>query len=155
MEGIIIREMRHDDLPRVCVIERGSHTAPWSNKSFEYEIENKDAFLMVAVLDEKVAGYICIRMIPDLIDLLNLAVSPEFRRMGIAGMLLNDALHGLRHLKPDTDITLEVRESNTAAITLYEKYGFSIKGKRRNYYKTPDEDAIIMVLVLREYQNRV
>jgi ribosomal-protein-alanine N-acetyltransferase len=155
LEGIIIREMQHDDLPQVCVIEKGSYTTPWSNKSFKYEIENKDAFLMVAVLDEKVAGYICIRMILGLTNLMNLTVLPEFRRMGIASMLLNHALHGLRHLKPDTEITLEVRESNTAAITLYEKYGFSIKGKRRKYYKTPVEDAIIMDLVLREYQNRV
>jgi ribosomal-protein-alanine N-acetyltransferase len=155
LEGIIIREMQHSDLPQVCVIEKGSHTVPWSNKSFEYEIENKDAFLRVAVLDEKVAGYICIRMVPDLINLLNLTVSSEFRRMGIASMLLNDAPPGLRHLKPDTEITLEVRESNTTAIRLYEKYGFSIKCKRQDYYKTPDEDAIIMNLVLRDYQNRV
>lgn len=153
MEGIVIREMRRSDLPQVCAIESESHTAPWSNNSFEYEIKNKDAFLRVAALDGKITGYLCIRMILDLISLMNLTVSPEFRRMGIASMLLNDAIQGLRPLKPGAEITLEVRESNTSAIRLYEKHGFSVTGKRRRYYKKPDEDAIIMNLLLREYRS--
>ncbi|NIM81976.1 MAG: GNAT family N-acetyltransferase, partial [Candidatus Aminicenantes bacterium] len=82
--------------------------------------------------------------------ILNLAVSPRFRRTGIGSMLLRDALDELKRSKPDTKlITLEVRESNAAAINIYEKFGFKITGKRIGYYQKPHEDAVIMELKMR------
>ena len=145
MEGIIIREMSHDDLHQVHAIEDQSFTSPWRQSSFEYEIDNKDAVLKVAISDNRIVGYVCIRTIVDVTHILDMAVMPEFRRMGIGSRLLINSLQDLRRLKPDTiSIILEVRESNIAAIKLYEKFGFKEIGRRRGYYQKPHEDAVIM-----------
>ena len=147
MERLIIREMSRNDLPRVHAIENQCFTTPWQLSSFEHEIGNKDAILKVAVLNNQIIGYVCIRSILDVTHIIDLAVIPEFRRMGIGSKLLIDALQKLRILKPDTKhTTLEVRESNIAAIRLYEKFGFIEIGRRRGYYCRPHEDAIIMEL---------
>ena len=146
MEGIGIREMSGNDLPRVIAIENECHATPWTSNSFEYEIRNKGAILKVAVLDGQVVGYICIRTILDMTHVLNIAVLPEFRRVGIGSMLLYGALKALAQLIPDKNLTLDVRESNFAAIRLYEKFGFKVTGSRRGYYKKPEEDAMIMEL---------
>lgn len=146
MEGIIIREMSGNDLPQVIAIEDQCHATPWTSNSFEYEIDNRDAFLKVAELNERVIGYVCIRTILDMTHLLNLSVLPEFRRLGIGSMLINSVLQALRQLRPDDKIILEVRESNTAARMLYRKFGFREEGRRRDYFNKPNEDAIVMGL---------
>ena len=147
MTKVSIREMHTSDLPDVLAIERISFTTPWDIRSFEYELGYKDTILKVAVLNNQIIGYVCVRTILDVTHILNLAVLPEFRRRGIGGMLLRDALNELKRLKPDINlITLEVRESNTAAIELYEKFGFKVMGKRISYYDKPHENAIIMGL---------
>ena len=145
MEGIIIREMSHDDLSQVHAIEKQSFAEPWRPSSFEYEVDNRDAILKVAISDNQIVGYICVRIIVDITHVLDIAVMPELRRMGIGSLLLINALQELRRLRPDTKkITLEVRESNIAAIKLYEKFGFKEIGRRRGYYQKPHEDAVIM-----------
>ena len=146
MEGIIIREMSNNDLSQVIEIENQCHSTPWNSNSFEYEIDNRDAFLKVAELNEQVVGYVCVRTILDLTHLLNISVLPGFRRLGIGSMLINSVLQALRQLRPDDKITLEVRESNTAAIMLYRKFGFRAEGRRRGYFNKPNEDAIVMGL---------
>lgn len=147
MEGIIIREMHTADLPEVLGIEHICFTTPWDIRSFEYELDYKDTILKVAVLNNQIIGYVCVRTILDVTHILNLAVLPEFRRRGIGSMLLRDALNELKRLKPDINlITLEVRESNAAAIKLYEKFGFKVMGKRISYYDKPRENAVIMEL---------
>ncbi len=138
--------IRSSDLDGVLEIEGLCHTTPWTSNSFEYEIRNKEALLRVAVVGGQVVGYICVRTILDLTHLLNLSVLPEFRRHGIGSMLLNSVLLMLRELNSDCDLTLEVRESNIAAIKLYEKFGFVVSGRRRDYFKKPEEDASIMKL---------
>ncbi len=145
MEGITIRKMTHKDIAEVHAIEHRCFTTPWQVSSFEYEISNKDAILKVAVFNNQLIGYICIRSMLDVTHVLDLAVTPEFRHMGFGSLLLMNATYELRRLKPETvSITLEVRESNIAAIRLYEKFGFKEIGRRRGYYQKPHEDAVIM-----------
>ena len=147
MTKVSIREMHTADLPEVLEIECICFTTPWDIRSFEYELGYKDTILKVAVLNNQIIGYVCVRTILDVTHILNLAVLPEFRRRGIGSMLLRDALNELKRLKPDINlITLEVRESNAAAIELYEKFGFKVMGKRISYYDKPHENAIIMGL---------
>jgi ribosomal-protein-alanine N-acetyltransferase len=87
----------------------------------------------------------------DATHILDLVVIPEFRRMGIGSMLLSDAVEELGEKRPDTGhITLEARESNTAAVRLYGKFGFAVKGRRKGYYRNPAEDAIVMSLDMRK-----
>ncbi len=145
MEGIILRRMSYSDLPEVYAIETGCFTLPWSLGSFRYELEHTQSILKVAVLSEKIVGYICVRIILETAHILNLAALPELRLRGIGSALLQDVLEELRTLKPAVKyVTLEVRKSNIPAIRLYKKFGFNITGKRHNYYHMPDEDAVIM-----------
>ncbi len=147
MERIIIRRMSEADLPQVHKIETGCFNAPWSINAFKYELEHKLTILKVAVLDLEIVGYVCIRTILDVTHVLNLAVLPGLRRRGISSALLQDALQELKRSGRETDfVTLEVRESNIAAIKLYEKFGFNIIGKMTGYYERPHEDAVIMGL---------
>ena len=149
MEGVKVRDMSPDDLLQVKALADRSFTTPWSISSFAYEIENKDAVLNVAVKDYRIIGYICIRSFLDATHVMDLAVIDEHRQQGIGDMLLLKALRETRKAKPETEhITLEVRESNTAAIKLYEKFGFRETGRRTDYYSNPDEDGIIMGLDL-------
>jgi ribosomal-protein-alanine N-acetyltransferase len=145
MAEVFIRGMKEADLPDVLGVENMCFTTPWSLGSFKYELRNKETILKAAVFGNQVIGYVCLRTILDITHILNLAVLPEFRRMGIGSNLLHEALQELIRIKPDIDfITLEVRESNNAAINLYKKFGFRLIGKRTGYYQEPDEDAIIM-----------
>ena len=135
------------DILQVHEIGKQCFTTPWQISSFEYELENRDAVLKVAVLNVEIVGYICIRSILDVTHVMDLAIAPRFKRMGIGSLLLSDALQELRRLRPAIKlVTLEVRESNIAAVKLYEKYGFREIGRRRGYYKKPAEDALIMEL---------
>ncbi|GBD95503.1 MAG TPA: ribosomal-protein-alanine N-acetyltransferase [Nitrospirae bacterium] len=147
MEGIKIRKMSRADILQVWAIGKQCFTTPWQLSSFEYELGNRDAILKVAVLDNEIIAYVCIRSILDMTHVLDLAVTPGYRRMGIGSMLLGNALQELRRSNPGASIiTLEVRESNIAAVKLYEGFGFKEIGRRRGYYQKPHEDAIIMDL---------
>ena len=145
MEGITIREMSRSDLPAVLEIAAQSFSTPWNSSSFEYEIKNSDAILKIAELNGIIIGYVCIRFFLDITHLMDLAVLKGDRQKGIGAMLLNNALKEIKEARPETEhITLEVRESNTAARKLYERFGFRETGRRKDYYKAPLEDGIIM-----------
>lgn len=134
------------DLPQVHAIETRCYTTPWSLNSFKYEIGNPDAVLKAAVSENRVIGYACARTILDMTHLLNITVLPEHRRKGVADMLLRAVIEELKRSKPGIKLTLEVRQSNTAAIKLYEKFGFTITGSRKGYYQKPADDALLMEL---------
>lgn len=139
------------DIPRVHDIARQSFSTPWQDASFKQELSNKDAILHVAIADSKIIGYICLRSILDVTHVMDMAVTSGSRRSGIGSILLRSALQELRRTKPHIHlVTLEVRESNFAAIRLYEKFGFNETGRRKAYYKKPLEDAIIMDTDLNE-----
>ncbi len=141
----MVRDMSGEDLHDVHALEIGSDPSPWSVRSLQYEIDNRNAILKIAVLDEKVIGYICIRTLLDITHVMKINVHSEFRRKGIGSALLTESLKKLRTLQPDVkQVTLEVRESNRAAGELYRKYGFSIAGVRKNYFRNPTEDGTIM-----------
>ena len=137
--------MSPDDIPQVKALADLSFTTPWSISSFEYEIGSKNAVLKVAVKDSRITGYICIRSFLDATHVMDIAVVEKHRQQGVGSMLFLEALREITKAKPETKhITLEVRESNAAAIELYKKYGFMETGRRKNYYKDPVEDGIIM-----------
>jgi ribosomal-protein-alanine N-acetyltransferase len=147
LEGLKVRRMSSDDLGTVLDIEKTCFSSPWSKNSFEYELTNRDAIMKVAVFEGRIIGFICLRTLLDITHILNLSVTPEFRRRSIGTTLLKYALRELRHKKPAArSVTLEVRESNTAAIRLYEKSGFRLTGRRIRYYQKPVENAVIMDL---------
>ena len=98
---------------------------------------------MVDISDGEVTGYCGIWTSYDTADLCNMAVTVKHRRKGIAEQLLQEALL-LAEQKKVERILLEVRESNEAALALYQKNGFQKIGVRKGYYSNPKEDAVLM-----------
>ena len=144
MAEVFIREMHETDLPEVLEIEHISFTIPWSIDSFVHELRNLYSITKVAVIEDKVIGYICAHFIIDESHILNLAVHPDFRRCGIATKMAKEVLDELKR-KGCRFIYLEVRVSNLVARNFYAQLGFKEIGVRRNYYTSPKEDAIIMM----------
>jgi len=125
-------------------IELDSFSIPWSKDSLEKDaIENKMSIYLVALEDEKVVGYAGMWHVVTEGHITNVAVSPDFRRRGIADMLLTE-LTNIAVKKEMIGITLEVRMNNVAAQGLYLKHGYKVEGIRKNYYSDTKEDAIIM-----------
>ena len=133
-----------DHLDEVAELERICFSAPWSRNMLAEELDNALSALLVALDDsDRVVGYAGVQVILDEGYITNVAVRPECRRQGIAGKLLDVFLNFAEGNKL-AFLTLEVRESNHAAIILYGRHGFRSVGRRRNYYEHPREDAIIM-----------
>lgn len=146
---MIIREMRVPDVGAVLDIEKTCFTADaWCEEDFEYRF-NDDGFINLVCEDEgKVVGYITTGYVLGELSIDSVAISPEYRRKGIAKKLIEKVIE-----KTDPDVVLlEVRKSNAPAIALYESLGFEKVGIRREYYQLPVEDAILMTLSIREFK---
>lgn len=127
-------------LGEVETLEAAVFSDPWSLQSIHSAVCNLRTRLYAALSEEGVLmGYLFVTQVMDAADIDNIAVSPAFRRQGVASLLLDTALDGM-----DADVFLEVRQSNAPAIALYRKYGFQEVGIRKNYYTSPREDAILM-----------
>lgn len=146
---IVLDDMRISDLAEVVEIERASCTLPWSESLFFNEIENTRSLPRVARKDGKVVGYLCASHLLDEGHILNLAVHPGLRRSGIASSLIGDMIDRLKG-EGCRFLFLEVRASNTEAKEIYEKFSFKVIGTRKNYYTSPAEDAVVMVLRMEE-----
>ena len=130
-------------VPQVAALEKATFSAPWPENVIRAELENPISLWLVALQDQTVVGYVGAQSVIDEADMMNIAVLPSCRRQGIAVQLVRTLCS---HLKENgiERITLEVRASNMAAISLYQKLGFVQVGRRPNYYFAPKEDALIM-----------
>ena len=138
-----IKPMRMDTVPQVAQLEAICFSDPWSENSVASELTNALSLWLVAMEGERVAGYIGSQTVLDETDMMNVAVHPDFRRQGIGEALILELVGKLKE-KKSRCLTLEVRASNAPAIALYEKMGFSQIGRRKNYYRNPKEDALIL-----------
>ena len=130
-------------LDALMEVEEASFTVPWSRAGFQDALEADTVTVYAALEGEVLLGFSCVLIIGGEAELLNLAARPDRRREGIGGALLGEVLLTCRRAGCGT-LYLEVRDSNTAARSLYRKNGFEAIGKRRNYYTRPREDAILM-----------
>ena len=128
---------------QVAELERMCFSTPWSEKSVASELENDLALWLVAVENDMVIGYVGSQTVLGWTDIMNVAVHPDHRRKGVAEGLIRELMGKLRENKCEC-LTLEVRASNHGAIALYEKLGFGEVGRRKNYYRNPREDALIL-----------
>ncbi|HET9982889.1 MAG TPA: ribosomal protein S18-alanine N-acetyltransferase [Longimicrobiales bacterium] len=131
------------DLPRVMEIEYACYSMPWNESTFRGLLRRSDADLFVIETAGVVAGYAVFWSVLDQGELGNVAVSPEWRRRGLARRLL-DAVFARARERRIREVFLEVRVSNLGAQDLYRRYGFREVGRRRNYYMEPVEDALVM-----------
>ena len=138
-----IETMTADHVSQVAALEAICFHDPWSEKSVASELNNPLALWLVAEKDGIVAGYVGSQTVIDETDMMNIAVHPDFRRQGIAQMLV-EALVPALAAKGSRYLTLEVRASNDPAIELYRKLGFAEIGRRPRYYRNPREDALIL-----------
>lgn len=138
-----IRVMEKADISQLAELEKLCFSDPWSESAFEYELRNPLSLWLVAADEQVVAGYVGSQTVMGEADMMNIAVAPSYRRQKIAEKLVLSLIEKLNE-KDAKSLTLEVRVSNTPAISLYEKLGFIQVGRRPGYYRNPREDAYIL-----------
>ena len=140
---IKIEKMDESHVAPIAQLETLCFSDPWSENSIASELASRLSYWLVAVEDGQVLGYIGSQSVLGESDMMNVAVHPDHRRRGIAEMLVTTLSHDLKE-RDNVCLTLEVRASNMPAIGLYEKLGFVQVGLRKNYYRNPREDALIL-----------
>jgi [ribosomal protein S18]-alanine N-acetyltransferase len=147
---LAIREAGERDLDEVLRIERESFGDPWSRESFRSAVgASRMRFLVAEEAREgeggarSLVGYVIALMLFDEAEIANIAVSGEARRRGIGGLLLDQALSEAAE-RGVSAVYLEVRESNMSARALYESRSFANVGRRKRYYRSPVEDALLL-----------
>jgi len=141
--GLRLRRLSYSDLPAVISIERRSFPTPWSLAMFVLELSKPSGICLAAEDDEGLVGYLVCSRYEQVWHLMNVAVSPEHRRRGVATELIQRLFE---EAGAGSRFTLEVRVSNIGAIAMYERFGFRSAGRRRRYYNDNGEDALIMWL---------
>ena len=147
LSGIVFEKMKVEDLPEMLAIETASFKTPWTEPLFYNEISKNIALSRVAKINNKIAGYLCANLIIDEGHILNLAVHPEYRGQGVASFMIGEMVEIMKD-NSCRSVFLEVRASNEGARTIYEKFGFTLLSTRKDYYISPVEDAVVMVLRL-------
>lgn len=130
------------DIEKASEIEAKSFSHPWKYEDFFKQSKDKNSLFLVAKQRGSIIGYISVTSVLDEASINTIAVKKESRQQGAAERLINEAVKRLR--ESCAFLTLEVRKSNIAAISLYKKLGFEVVGERPRFYRDPDEDAILM-----------
>ncbi len=137
-----IRSLTYQDLPSVMGIERRAFPTSWSLAMFVLELSKQTGICLAAVHEGGLGGYLICSRYETVWHVMNVAVDPDFRGMGIASALLAELYR--RVGDEQARYTLEVRRSNNVAIHLYEREGFRSAGVRKRYYQDNGEDALVM-----------
>jgi ribosomal-protein-alanine N-acetyltransferase len=142
------------DLESILPIEQISFRQPWGRRSFEGELSCRNASNFIVKSDSEatptqIIAYVFLRLVIDELHILKIAVTPAYRRQGIAAWLLGQCFK-LGKDNGAVTVYLEVRRSNIPAVGLYQKLGLEIIGRRPAYYADTQEDALIMIKKLKE-----
>lgn len=143
-----IRRMEAADAKKVAALEAENFAQPWREADFEKAALDKETLYLVAEQAGKIVGCCGVRNISGDGEITNVSVDKSFRGQGIAEQLMQRLLAEGKAMGI-TAFTLEVRSGNQAAVCLYEKLGFVTEGVRKNFYRNPVEDALIMWMRLR------
>ena len=128
---------------QIAELEKLCFNDPWSENSIASELNNRLSLWLVAVEHETVVGYVGSQTVIGETDMMNIAVHPDYRKQGIGTELIRLLIDELRAMGSHS-LMLEVRASNEPAISVYQKLGFAEVGRRKNYYRNPKEDALIL-----------
>lgn len=143
---IVNAQKRH--LDALVQLEQQCFSIPWTRAQLAAELPDAHHEFLVAEAGEELLGYVGMMVVLDEGYISNVAVAPARRRQGIASALIEALLRRAEELALSF-VTLEVRQSNVPAISLYEGFGFRPVGRRKNYYDAPKEDAILMTTFLK------
>ena len=141
-DALDIRRLTYADLPQVIAIERRSFPTPWSLAMFVLELSKPSGVCLAARRNGRMVGYMVCSRYDIVWHVMNIAVDPDERRRGVASALLGALFERVND--EEARYTLEVRPTNRAALTLYERHAFRSAGRRRRYYQDNGEDAVIM-----------
>ena len=141
MKKILFAKKEH--LPLVADIEKIVFSEPCSEKGLELFLEDKN-LCVCCFEDDTLVSYCTLVTVLDEAQIINVATSPEFRGRGYAREVIFSVVDECKK-RGITLISLEVRESNAPAIALYTSFGFTIEGKRKDFYKNPRENAFVMI----------
>ncbi len=147
LDDVVIAQMAECDLDEVLAIERESFPSAWSRESYERELRNRNSHYFTARYGRRLIGYFGMWVVVDEAHITTLAVHPQWRRKGLGGRLLN-AVTDVAQRQGVSRVTLEVRERNEAAIAMYRKFGFQVKGILPGYYGDTKENGVVMCKVL-------
>ena len=140
---MIIERMKRDHVSQIAELEKLCFHDPWSENSIASELDNKLSLWLVALDEQRVIGYVGSQTVLGQTDMMNIAVHPDWRQQGIASSLILTLIQALSECGSQS-LMLEVRASNQTAISVYHKLGFTEVGRRKNYYRNPKEDALIL-----------
>lgn len=140
---MIITQMKENHVQQIAELERICFNDPWSENSIASELNNRLSLWLVALDGDKVIGYVGSQTVLGETDMMNIAVHPDYRKQGIANRMIDALISGLTERNSHC-LMLEVRASNIPAKSLYFKLGFEEVGVRKNYYRNPREDALIL-----------
>lgn len=138
-----IIKMAQCHVPQIAELEKLCFNDPWSENSIASELDNRLSCWLIASDDEKVVGYVGSQTVLGETDMMNIAVHPDYRKQGVGKDLINALIEALKE-RNSHSLMLEVRSSNEPAKSLYLKMGFEVVGIRKNYYRNPREDALIL-----------
>ncbi|MDQ2765788.1 MAG: ribosomal protein S18-alanine N-acetyltransferase [Gemmatimonadota bacterium] len=145
--SIVLRAASDKDLDSVLAIEQASFADPWSRSAFMELLGDPRVAFLIADASGTVCGYVVAWFVLDEGEIGNLAVHAEAGRQGVGARLLDGAIAAVRKARVDS-LYLEVRDSNAGARALYASRGFAEVGRRREYYRRPKEDALVLRLEL-------
>ncbi len=152
---VTVERMKPEDVDEIVRLEKESFTDPWPKKGFEVQLEDGSSIMLVARREDsasvtgEIVGYLCAYLILEELQLASVAVKETFRRQGIARRLIAEMVRRGAE-KGTKEIWLDVRESNAAARRLYEKLGFQEMYRRKQYYRKPKEDALVLFRLVKE-----
>ena len=148
VSNVLLREARRSDIDAILAIERVVFSDPWSPESFAPEFDDPYTWFRVAEVDGTIRGYVIARIVARQGEIANIAVAPTHRGTGLGGVLLDAAVTTAEAAECEA-VWLEVRVSNEPALRLYTSRRFEPIGRRRGYYRSPVEDALVLRRVRR------
>lgn len=149
-----IMTMTASDIGHIAAIERACFPVPWTSSAFLSELGNPYALNIIlkemdSLEKQPICAYSCNHVIENELSVLRMAVAPEKQRLGLGCHLMDTVLHQAAQ-RGATKAFLEVRPSNTKAISLYRKMGFQVIATRPNYYPETGEHALVMMKRIKE-----
>ncbi|MFW7432580.1 ribosomal protein S18-alanine N-acetyltransferase [Vagococcus carniphilus] len=142
--------LSHEELAKACFLlseQSFNEKSPWSEKQFLESLESENKAIFLSFEKKCLVGFIIISVVLDEAEIELVSVSKDFKRKKIGTQLLKEAIENLKQMKVSS-LFLEVRQSNTSALGFYRSFKFEEIGFRKNYYKAPKEDGLILKLTL-------
>lgn len=154
MESIKVSDLHPSNIPKAVELAEAANLSPWSDQGLTEHLSHPDSVSLQVVSSGKFSAFLVARFVPGLgeapdAELLNIAVSGIERRKGFGQMLMKELMERCHDRSVET-IWLEVRASNSIAIDFYRSFGFDAVQTRRNFYREPTEDALVMRSNLKE-----